>query len=81
CVKAEATLAINYIIRSQGRNGSWGYTGGQPIEGDTSIVGWQIQALHAAQLAFVHPGTGRLLKFNSELPSDLAEIVQAFKQV
>ena len=39
------------------------------------------QALHAAELAFVHPGTGRLLKFNSELPADLAEIVQAFKQV
>jgi 23S rRNA pseudouridine1911/1915/1917 synthase len=39
------------------------------------------QALHAAELAFVHPVTGRLLKFNSQLPADLAEIVQAFKQV
>ena len=39
------------------------------------------QALHAAELAFIHPVTGRLLKFNSQLPADLAEIVQAFKQV
>jgi 23S rRNA pseudouridine1911/1915/1917 synthase len=39
------------------------------------------QALHAGELAFVYPATGRLLKFNSQLPADLAEIVQAFKQV
>ena len=39
------------------------------------------QALHAAELAFVHPLTGRLLKFNSPLPADLSEIVRAFKQV
>ena len=39
------------------------------------------QALHAARLAFTHPVTGRLLKFNSPLPADLAEIVEAFKQV
>ena len=39
------------------------------------------QALHAAELAFVHPLTGRLLKFNSPLPADLSEIVQAFKQL
>ena len=39
------------------------------------------QALHAAQLAFVHPATGTLLKFNSTLPRDLAEIVEAFKEL
>jgi 23S rRNA pseudouridine1911/1915/1917 synthase len=39
------------------------------------------QALHAARLAFTHPVTGRLLKFNSPLPAELAEIVEAFKQV
>jgi hypothetical protein len=48
-LKDAAQRAVNYIQRGQGRNGSWGYdSGGQ---GDTSIVGWQIQALHAAQLA------------------------------
>ena len=39
------------------------------------------QALHAARLAFVHPVTGTLLKFNSQLPEDLREIVEAFKEL
>jgi len=39
------------------------------------------QALHAAHLAFVHPSTGTLMEFNSELPDDLAEIVRQFKQL
>jgi 23S rRNA pseudouridine1911/1915/1917 synthase len=39
------------------------------------------QALHAARLAFVHPVTGTLLKFNSPLPEDLGEIVEAFKEL
>ncbi|MFO0822578.1 MAG: hypothetical protein U0792_05565 [Gemmataceae bacterium] len=46
---APAQAAINYIVKSQGPNGSWGYTPGN--HGDTSIVGWQIQALKAARLA------------------------------
>jgi hypothetical protein len=41
--------AINYIQRAQGANGSWGYQAGNA--GDTSIVGWQIQALQAARLS------------------------------
>ena len=41
--------AINYIQRGQAGNGSWGYQAGNA--GDTSIVGWQIQALQAAQLS------------------------------
>lgn len=45
---APAQAAINYIQRGQGPNGSWGY---QPLtNGDTSIVGWQIEALHTAKL-------------------------------
>jgi hypothetical protein len=40
--------AINFIVKAQGNNGSWGY---QPnSEGDTSIVGWQIQALKSGQM-------------------------------
>jgi len=39
------------------------------------------QALHAAHLAFEHPTSGTLLKFNSPLPADLAEIVAAFKEL
>ncbi|MCE9568103.1 MAG: terpene cyclase/mutase family protein [Planctomycetes bacterium] len=48
-LKEAAQIAIDYIQRAQARNGSWGYRAGLP--GDTSIVGWQVQALHAGQLA------------------------------
>jgi len=47
-LKPYAQAAINYIQRTQGPNGSWGY--GNTGNGDTSIVGWQIQALKAAKL-------------------------------
>lgn len=46
---AGAQAAINYIQAGQGKNGSWGYQAGN--NGDTSIVGWQIQALQAARLS------------------------------
>jgi hypothetical protein len=46
---APAQQAINFIQKAQGNNGSWGYQAG--TTGDTSIVGWQIQALKAAQLS------------------------------
>jgi 23S rRNA pseudouridine1911/1915/1917 synthase len=38
------------------------------------------QALHAAELAFVHPVTGRRLAFESALPADMAALVAALKQ-
>lgn len=47
-LRAAAQAAIDYIQKAQAQNGSWGYQSGH--NGDTSIVGWQIQALHAAQL-------------------------------
>jgi hypothetical protein len=48
-LKPYAQAAINYIMRAQAPDGSWGYQAGNP--GDTSIVGWQIQALQAARLS------------------------------
>lgn len=47
-LKNAAQAAIDYIQKGQGPRGSWGYTAG--TDNDTSILGWQIQALHAAQL-------------------------------
>ncbi len=43
-----AQAAINYIMNAQGVNGSWGYQ--SKSNGDTSIVGWQLQALQSAKL-------------------------------
>ncbi len=48
-LKPAAQAAVDFIQKSQGPNGSWGYSPGS--DGDTSIVGWQIQALQAAKLS------------------------------
>lgn len=43
-----AQAATNFIVTKQGPDGSWGYA--PSTNGDTSIVGWQIQALKAGIL-------------------------------
>jgi hypothetical protein len=43
-----AQSAINFIQNAQGPDGSWGYQA--KANGDTSIVGWQIQALQSGKL-------------------------------
>jgi hypothetical protein len=48
-IKPFAQAAVDHIESAQGPNGSWGYTAG--TNGDTSIVGWQLQALDAAKAA------------------------------
>jgi 23S rRNA pseudouridine1911/1915/1917 synthase len=47
----------------------------------SKIAALDRQSLHAAHLAFVHPVSDTLLEFNSPLPRDLAEIVEAFKEL
>ena len=37
------------------------------------------QALHAAELAFVHPATAKRLQFESPLPADMAALVAALR--
>ena len=37
------------------------------------------QALHAAELAFVHPVTGKRLAFAAPLPPDMADLVAALE--
>jgi 23S rRNA pseudouridine1911/1915/1917 synthase len=51
----------------------------EPLRGELAAL--SRQALHATALAFVHPVSGTLLKFNSPLPADLSEIVEAFKEL
>jgi hypothetical protein len=48
-LKKTAKQAVEFIVKAQAGNGSWGYAAN--LEGDTSIVGWQIQALKSAKLA------------------------------
>jgi hypothetical protein len=50
-LKEVAKKAVDFIVEAQVDEGSWGYTAGR--SGDTSIVGWQIQALRSAELAHI----------------------------
>ena len=55
---------------------------GDPVYGRTpsrfrpllSGLGFRRQALHAAELGFVHPVTGETLRFESPLPPDMAQL-------
>ena len=47
--KKAAQAAVTYIEAAQAKNGSWGYKAG--TSGDTSIGGWQLQALATARAA------------------------------
>jgi hypothetical protein len=49
-LKGKAQAGINFIVKAQGKDGGWRYTPNPPA-GDTSVFGWQIQALKSAQLA------------------------------
>ncbi len=56
---------------------------GDPVYGRTPAplrallveLGFRRQALHAAQLGFLHPRTGETLTFSSELPRDMRELL------
>jgi 23S rRNA pseudouridine1911/1915/1917 synthase len=51
---------------------------GDAVYGGRPMLGMRRQALHAAELAFDHPGDGRPVTFQSALPGDLA---QAWQQI
>jgi 23S rRNA pseudouridine1911/1915/1917 synthase len=56
---------------------------GDPVYGRVSSalrpvlqkLGFRRQALHAAMLGFIHPVTGHSLSFSSDLPPDMAELI------
>lgn len=46
-----------------------------------SLKSFKRQALHAAVLEFHHPGTGKVMRFASELPQDMARLVHELNSV
>ncbi len=48
-LKKPATLAVQYIVNAQAKNGGWRYTPGQA--GDITVTTWQIMALKSAEMA------------------------------
>jgi 23S rRNA pseudouridine1911/1915/1917 synthase len=57
---------------------------GHPIEGDPVYGGRMSgrlprQALHAWKLAFKHPASGKLLRFESRMPADFRAVLEALE--
>lgn len=50
-VEALLKKAVAYIVEGQGPDGGWAYSYDKAKPGDTSVSGWQIQALKAAHLS------------------------------
>jgi 23S rRNA pseudouridine1911/1915/1917 synthase len=42
-------------------------------------IGFARQALHAAELGFAHPATGEIVQFQSDLPQDMAELIDQLR--
>ncbi len=53
---------------------------GLPEEAQQAIARLGRQALHAAQLGFLHPLTGDFLCYNSNLPDDMANLLKILEQ-
>jgi hypothetical protein len=66
-LKNKVLAAVKYIEKGQGPNGSWGYSAG--VEGDTSIVGWQVQALKSAEMAGLYKAPAAVKKAEQFLVS------------
>jgi 23S rRNA pseudouridine1911/1915/1917 synthase len=57
---------------------------GHPLEGDPAYAGrgprlLERQALHAWKLAFTHPRTGELARFEAQVPADLRGLLDALR--
>lgn len=55
--------------------------GGYEGAAKDAILAFPRQALHAAQIAFIHPSTGEELQFSSPLPEDLTQLLNHFKSI
>jgi 23S rRNA pseudouridine1911/1915/1917 synthase len=53
---------------------------GDPDYGRPGLFGLERQFLHAAELAFIHPGTGERVSFESPLPPDLAKALETARK-
>jgi 23S rRNA pseudouridine1911/1915/1917 synthase len=51
-----------------------------PENSQKTILSFNRQALHAETLGFVHPVTDKRLKFEVDFPSDLRELIKAFRR-
>lgn len=51
-LRAPAQRAVDFVVKAQYRDGGWRYQPGPAsLQGDTSVVGWQLMALQSARAA------------------------------
>lgn len=53
---------------------------GYPEEVRDAVLGFPRQALHAAQIRFIHPVTDEEMTFDSDLPDDLSNLISLLEQ-
>ncbi|WP_240375207.1 RluA family pseudouridine synthase [Bacillus piscicola] len=53
---------------------------GDPKYGPTKMLSIKGQALHAAELGFIHPRTGREMTINAEIPTDMKQLLDELQQ-
>ena len=56
------------------------YGRGRAKKGEEALQQFPRQALHAVEIHFVHPRTGKLRKFTSKLPKDMATLVKGLRR-
>jgi len=52
----------------------------KPIRPLLDSLGFARQALHAAELGFVHPASGEKFHFRADLPTDMAELIDQLRR-
>jgi len=52
----------------------------KPLRPVLEELGFARQALHAAELGFVHPLTGETIHFRSDLPPDMQELIDQLRR-
>jgi 23S rRNA pseudouridine1911/1915/1917 synthase len=51
-----------------------------PAELKARVKAFSRQALHARLLRFAHPASGEVLRFETDWPADMADLVRAFRK-
>ncbi|MNI99545.1 Ribosomal large subunit pseudouridine synthase D [compost metagenome] len=52
---------------------------GDPMYGRSKGIKMEGQALHAAVLGFIHPGTGEYMEFAAPIPEDMEHVLHSLR--
>ena len=58
-----------------------GKCGDVASDGTAAVEALGRQALHARMLAFIHPSTGDLMRFEVAMPADMARVAEELRRI